>query len=54
MIMKEVKINIKDKSYKVKVAQTIEEQENGLQGVTDLPEDEGMLFVFDEPQEISM
>lgn len=52
--MKEVKINIKDKSYKVKVAQTIEEQENGLQGVTDLPEDEGMLFVFDEPQEISM
>ena len=52
--MKEIKLKIGDKSYKVKVAQTTEEQENGLQGVTDLPKDEGMLFVFDEPQEISM
>jgi uncharacterized membrane protein (UPF0127 family) len=50
--MKEVKINIGGKSYKVKLAETEEQQEQGLQGVTELPENEGMLFPFDEPVDI--
>lgn len=52
--MKEIKINIGNKSYKVQVAQTEKEQEEGLQGVTNLQKDEGMLFVFDDSQEVSM
>ena len=51
--MKEIKIKIGSKSYEVKLAQTEEEQEKGLQGKTELDEDEGMLFVFDEPDEVS-
>ena len=48
-----IKIKVNDKTYKVKVADTEELRETGLQGVTDLPQDEGMLFVFDEPDEVS-
>ena len=33
--------------YKVQVAVTEEEQRKGLQGVKDMPVDEGMLFVYD-------
>lgn len=44
-----IKLLINNKTYKVKLATTEEEREEGLQGVTELPEDEGMLFVFDEP-----
>lgn len=51
--MKEIKIKIGSKSYKVRLAQTDEEKEKGLQGITELPVDEGMLFVFDEPEEVS-
>jgi len=43
-----IKIKIKDKEYKVKLAITDDEKEKGLQGVTWLPSDEGMLFVYDE------
>lgn len=46
-------IKIGEKQYKVKEAQTELEREKGLQGVTDLPKDEGMLFYFDEPQSVS-
>jgi len=42
-------ITINNKEYKVKVAKTEEEKEKGLQGVKELPEDEGMLFIYDEP-----
>lgn len=39
--------------YKVSVAETEEEQKKGLQGVADLPIDEGMLFVYDDEKELS-
>ena len=47
-------IHIGDKEYNVKEAHTEEEKRKGLQGVTELPKNEGMLFFFDQPQEVSM
>ena len=50
-----ITIEIGNKKYKVQVAHTEEEKAKGLQGVTELPEDEGMLFDFsDEVGSISM
>jgi uncharacterized membrane protein (UPF0127 family) len=46
-------VEIEDKRYKVQVAQTEEERAKGLSGITTLPKDKGMLFVFDEPQTVS-
>ncbi len=46
--MKECKIEIGNKTYNVKVAQTDQEQSDGLQNVASLPNNEGMLFVFEE------
>lgn len=55
MIYSMERIKIGNKEYKVQVARTEEEKEKGLQGVTELPEDEGMLFDFsDEVGDISM
>ena len=51
--MKETTIRIGDKTYKVKLAETEEQHMKGLQDITELPEDEGMLFIFNEPDEIS-
>lgn len=48
-----MKITINNKEYDVKVATTEEEREKGLQGVTTLADNEGMLFIFDEPDEVS-
>ena len=48
-----MKIKSNDKEYDVKVARTDEEREQGLQGVTTLADNEGMLFIFDEPDEVS-
>lgn len=48
-----MKIKIHNKEYDVKVAHTDEEHEKGLQGVATLADDEGMLFVYEEPQEVS-
>ena len=45
-----MRVEVNGKEYKVKVAITDEEMARGLQGVTELPEDEGMLFIYDEPQ----
>lgn len=45
-------VEIGGKIYKVKIAKTEQEKEKGLQGVKELPEDEGMLFVYDKPQTI--
>lgn len=50
--MKEVKVRIANKTYTVKLAITEEQQIEGLQGVTNLPENEGMLFIFKDPEEI--
>lgn len=47
-------IEINEKTYKVKLLKTDEEQEKGLQGIKELPEDEGALFILDEPQEVSI
>lgn len=49
-----ISIEIGDRTYKVREAKTEEEKEKGLQGVTELPEDEGMLFYFDPPEDVSM
>lgn len=45
-----MKISIGNKKYKVKEAKTEEEKQKGLQGVDKLPEDEGMLFYFDNEE----
>lgn len=50
--METIKIN--NKEYKVRKAVTEEEHKKGLQGVKELPKDEGMLFYFDPPQDVSM
>ena len=47
-------IHIGDKEYNVKEAHTEEEKRKGLQDVTELPKNKGMLFFFDQPQEVSM
>lgn len=45
-------IEIHDKKYQVKVAESEADKIKGLQGVTNLPKNEGMLFVYDEPQTV--
>lgn len=47
-----MKIEIGDKEYNVTCARTEEERIKGLQGVTELKDDEGMLFFFKEPQTV--
>ena len=49
-----MRITIGNKEYDVREAHTEEEKERGLQGINELPDDQGMLFFFDEPQEVSM
>lgn len=51
--MEQIKLKIGDKTYKCKVAVTEQEKIEGLQGVTELPENEGMLFCFDTPEKVS-
>jgi len=48
-----ITIEVNDKVYKVEVAQTDEEKEKGLQNVQSLPEDDGLLFDYGEPQSVS-
>lgn len=49
-----VTIEIGERKYKVREAKTEEEKKKGLQGVLELPEDEGMLFYFDPPEDVTM
>lgn len=51
--MKTQKIDIEGNIYIVKVAETDDEFDDGLMGVEELPENEGMLFPFKERQELS-
>lgn len=44
-------IIIGDKEYTVEIAETSEEQKKGLQDREYLPQDSGMLFVYDKPQD---
>jgi uncharacterized membrane protein (UPF0127 family) len=48
--MKEVKIEIADKEYKVLIAETEEERIQGLGNVESMDDDEGMLFIMPEGQ----
>ena len=50
--MEQITVEIGDKQYNCKVAKTPEEKSKGLQGITELPKDEGMLFIFDSPQTV--
>ncbi len=52
--MDKIKIRIGDNTYKVSIAETDEQREKGLQGVENLPQDEGMLFSFTDTEEVSM
>lgn len=45
-------IKINNKEYRVKEATSTEEKAKGLQDITELPEDEGMLFYFDPPEDV--
>lgn len=47
-----MKIEIGDKEYNVTCAKTEKERMKGLQGITHLKEDEGMLFFFEKPQTV--
>lgn len=49
-----ITITINNKEYKVKEAKTEEELKQGLKGIEELPKNEGMLFYFDPPKEVSM
>ena len=48
-----MKIEINDKVYDVKVAETDQDFETGLQDITSLPENEGMLFPYEEESEVT-
>lgn len=47
-----MKIEIGSKEYNVTCAKSEEERMKGLQGVTELKDNEGMLFFFEEPQTV--
>lgn len=49
-----ITIEVGDRKYKVKEAKTEEEKRRGLQGISYLSEDEGMLFYFDPPEDVTM
>ena len=47
-----MKVRVNNKEYDVEVARTEEEKETGLSNIEYLPDDEGMLFIYDTPQEV--
>ena len=49
-----INITVNNKQYQVKEAKTKEERAKVFQGIKELPENEGMLFYYDSPQEVSM
>lgn len=51
--MENINISINKKELIVDVALTEEDHEKGLQGVKNLKDNEGMLFIFPEPQQVS-
>ena len=48
-VMKQV-VTVRDAVFNVNIANTPEEQQNGLMGVTNLSDNNGMLFIFDRPR----
>lgn len=51
--MKEINITIGNKSYNVVLVSTDEDKAKGLMGVDEMDNNEGMLFVFDDEEEVS-
>ena len=49
-----IKIKLGEKEYNVQEAKSMEEMQKGLQGVKELPQDEGMIFYFDQPDLVEM
>lgn len=49
-----IEITLGDKVWKVEEAKTPEERQKGLQGVTELPKDQGMIFYFDQEDTVEM
>lgn len=49
-----MKVSLGKNDYNVKEVTSEEDKKKGLQGVKELPKDEGMLFVYDPPQEVTM
>lgn len=49
-----INILLGNKLFKVREAKTEEEKQKGLQGVKSLPEDEGMIFYWDNPDRVEM
>lgn len=49
-----IKIELGNREYNVQEAKSMEEMQKGLQGVKELPQDEGMIFYFDQPQLVEM
>lgn len=47
-----VRSDLKSFPVMAEVARTLDEQQHGLMGRTELPEGKGMLFVYDAPQEV--
>lgn len=52
--MEKIKINIGNKIFESEVAYTDDERETGLSNRDSLPEGTGMLFIWDEPESVSM
>lgn len=50
--MEQTEIKIGKKKYTVKLARTEEQREKGLMDIKEMPDNEGMLFVFDKPQTV--
>jgi uncharacterized membrane protein (UPF0127 family) len=50
--METIELEINGKTFTIYVAQEPEDREAGLQNVHNLPYDEGMIFVFEEPQTV--
>ena len=49
-----IKIRLGDREYNVEEARSIDEKQKGLQNIKELPQDEGMIFYFDQPERIEM
>lgn len=43
-----IEVKIKDKTFKSRIADTPQKREEGLMFVKDMPEDEGMLFIYSQ------
>ena len=49
-----IKIKLGEREYNVQEARSIDEKEKGLQNIKELPQDEGMIFYFDQPELVEM